>query len=150
MPLSFPSSPSVNDTYTFNNSTWLWDGISWRSAGTSGSGGGSSNVDLSSITSNIVPDSDEARDLGSPSLKFRHLYLSGNTLFLGNANLKSEVVSKLRVDEQGTLELTGTVKLPPTTQVGTRTLTVSGVGNIDGGTANGNYAGVAPLDGGSA
>jgi hypothetical protein len=27
--LNFPTSPSINDTYTANGSTWLWDGSSW-------------------------------------------------------------------------------------------------------------------------
>jgi hypothetical protein len=41
--LNFPNNPEVNDTYTFNSRTWLWDGSSWTSA-TSGGGGGSINV----------------------------------------------------------------------------------------------------------
>jgi hypothetical protein len=28
--LNFPASPSVNDTYTANGSTWKWDGTSWN------------------------------------------------------------------------------------------------------------------------
>lgn len=30
MALDFPSSPSVNDIYTANNTTWTWDGVSWN------------------------------------------------------------------------------------------------------------------------
>jgi hypothetical protein len=30
MPLSFPSSPSVNDTYTVSGRTYIWDGTAWR------------------------------------------------------------------------------------------------------------------------
>lgn len=29
MPLDYPSSPSVNDVYTFNGKTWTWDGTAW-------------------------------------------------------------------------------------------------------------------------
>lgn len=29
MPLDFPNSPNVNDTYTSGGSTWLWDGTAW-------------------------------------------------------------------------------------------------------------------------
>jgi hypothetical protein len=31
MPLDFPSSPSLNDLYTFNGKTWKWDGYGWIS-----------------------------------------------------------------------------------------------------------------------
>lgn len=30
MALDFPSSPTVGDIYTANNSTWKWDGVSWN------------------------------------------------------------------------------------------------------------------------
>ena len=29
MALNFPDSPSLNDTYTFNNKTWTWNGTAW-------------------------------------------------------------------------------------------------------------------------
>lgn len=31
--LNFPTSPTVNQTYTANGFTWQWDGTSWKSAG---------------------------------------------------------------------------------------------------------------------
>jgi hypothetical protein len=31
MPLDFPSSPGLNDLYTFNGKTWKWDGSGWIS-----------------------------------------------------------------------------------------------------------------------
>ena len=30
MAINFPSSPSVNDTYTFGGRTWLWNGEGWE------------------------------------------------------------------------------------------------------------------------
>lgn len=30
MPLTFPSSPSVNDTYTSSGRTWSWNGTTWK------------------------------------------------------------------------------------------------------------------------
>ena len=30
MAISFPTSPTVNDTYTYNSKTWTWDGTVWR------------------------------------------------------------------------------------------------------------------------
>lgn len=29
MPINFPSSPALNDTYTFNNITWIFNGEAW-------------------------------------------------------------------------------------------------------------------------
>jgi len=31
MPLDFPSTPSLNDLYTFGGKTWKWDGAGWIS-----------------------------------------------------------------------------------------------------------------------
>jgi hypothetical protein len=41
----------------------------------------------SNITSNLIPGTTELLDLGSASKKFRDLYLSGNTIFLGTAEI---------------------------------------------------------------
>ena len=41
----------------------------------------------SNITSNLIPGTTELIDLGSTSKKFRDLYLSGNTIFLGTAEI---------------------------------------------------------------
>ena len=30
MPLDFPSNPSLNDTYSFNNKTWIYNGTAWQ------------------------------------------------------------------------------------------------------------------------
>ena len=52
---------------------------------------GDSNVTshLSTLDGSIIPDSDEAYDLGSSSNKFRDLYLSGNTITLGTTNISA-------------------------------------------------------------
>lgn len=55
--------------------------------------------DLSSISQNIVPDQDDIRDLGSIDKKWRSLYVSGNTIYLGN--------SEISVDNQGNLSVNG-------------------------------------------
>jgi hypothetical protein len=34
MPISFPSSPTVNQTYTYQGHTWTWNGTTWDSTGT--------------------------------------------------------------------------------------------------------------------
>ena len=47
MPLSFPSNPSSNDTYTYNGITWTFNGNGWSKSG-AGSGGGGATVTVSS------------------------------------------------------------------------------------------------------
>jgi len=32
MPIDFPSSPSLNQTYTYNNKVWIWNGTYWAGA----------------------------------------------------------------------------------------------------------------------
>ena len=51
-------------------------------------------TDLSAVSQNIVPDADNTRDLGSPTNRFRHLYVAPGTLYLGDVKL-SNVAGKL-------------------------------------------------------
>lgn len=44
--IDFPSSPTVDQTYTFNGRTWKWNGSGWEIVGSGGSGGGSSNTNI--------------------------------------------------------------------------------------------------------
>lgn len=39
------------------------------------------------VKGNVVPDTDEAYDLGTSSAKFRDLYLAGSSIYLGSANI---------------------------------------------------------------
>lgn len=45
---------------------------------------------LGNVSGHIIPDTDELYDIGSPTKKFRDLYLSGLTLYLGNLTLASD------------------------------------------------------------
>ena len=47
------------------------------------------NNNTISLSTSIIPDSNESYDLGSSTNRFRDLYLSGNTLKLGDASLSS-------------------------------------------------------------
>lgn len=49
--LNFPASPSVDDLYTANGSTWKWDGTSWNIVPDPATLGGISDVSLTSVTS---------------------------------------------------------------------------------------------------
>jgi len=58
-----------------DNSTLLIDGVN-----------GSINLD-GTVKGDIIPDGDELYDIGSPTNKFRDLYLSGTSLNLGSAQI---------------------------------------------------------------
>ena len=65
---------------------------------------GGPGVDLSSISSSIIPDVDIGRDLGSPTRRWRDLYLGPESLYLGNAQISAN--------------LDGSVNLPAGSYVG--------------------------------
>ncbi len=115
-------------------------------------GGGSAN--LSAISESILPDTNEAYDLGSSSKKFRDLYLSGTSLILGSTTITSDsdgvIVSALKIgsgDNQVTLTASGGNLLTGGSQVSGIALTDLSVGSEatasgDGGIAYNNSTGV--------
>ena len=78
-------------------------------AGASGGGGGVS-VDLTAVSTNIIPDTDITYDLGSTTHKFKDLYLDGSTLNLGNQTIKATATG-IEVPELKIGTGTNTVKL---------------------------------------
>jgi hypothetical protein len=44
-------------------------------------------ANLQSITTNVLPQTNVSVDLGSPTKRWRSLYLSGNTIYLGGLNI---------------------------------------------------------------
>ena len=78
-------------------------------AGASGGGGGGS-VDLTAVSTNIIPDTDITYDLGSTTHKFKDLYLDGSTLNLGNQTIKATATG-IEVPELKIGTGTNTVKL---------------------------------------
>lgn len=61
-------------------------------------------VDFASLSSNVSPSATETYDLGSPAFRWRDLYLAGDSLYLGNAQI--------------TADITGVVNLPSGSTVG--------------------------------
>lgn len=53
-------------------------------SGGSGSGGSTSTTDFGNVGQSILPSTDIIYDLGSPTKRWRDLYLSGNSLYLGD------------------------------------------------------------------
>lgn len=46
--------------------------------------------DPTAISSNLIPTSNSVYDIGSANYRFRDIYLSGNTLYLGNAVISAD------------------------------------------------------------
>ena len=127
MAYNFPNSPSNGDTVTVNGVvyTYISADNAWKtgtglspailSNGTVPSlgtgitaaevrtliGAGTSNVDISSIAGDIIPDGNETRDLGSSTNKFKDLHLSGTSIKLGNQTISADssniIVGQLKI-----------------------------------------------------
>ena len=67
---------------------------------------------LNTVTTDLIPDTDVAYDLGSSTNKFNDLYLDGNTIHLGNQTI-SKTASGLSISELKIGSGTNTVKLAP-------------------------------------
>lgn len=80
MAIQFPANPTIGQTYTSANGTWSWTGVKWRLVLVANS---------SAVNSHIIPAHNEIYDLGHSTLRWRDLYLSGNTLNLGNTAISS-------------------------------------------------------------
>ena len=78
MPLNFPSSPSLNDTYSFGGKTWIWNGSAWDIQ----TQGAINNTPIGNITPNTGA--------------FTTLSATGNitgNYFIGNGSLLTGIVS---------------------------------------------------------
>lgn len=53
--ISFPTTPSVDQTYTFSGRTWVWNGIGWAAQPVSGGGGGGGGSFTESATAPSSP-----------------------------------------------------------------------------------------------
>lgn len=58
------------------------------------------SIDLSNIDQHIIPAADTTYDLGSPDFKFKDLYLSGNTIYLGDQALSYDQTDGLKLGNQ--------------------------------------------------
>jgi len=63
------------------------------------SGGGS--IDLTAVTTNIVPTSNNNLDLGTSEKRWRELFLSGNTINLGGSTISSDGTGTISISAAG-------------------------------------------------
>jgi hypothetical protein len=86
----FPASPTIGDTYQ----GYEWNGTAWVIIGVDLTTDYLTPTELQTylngnIDTHLIPDGNETRDLGEPSNKFRHLYLSSNSVYIGNTKLSA-------------------------------------------------------------
>jgi hypothetical protein len=60
-----------------------------------------SSVDLSAIDQDILPDTTETYDLGSPSKRFHSLYLAGDTIDIAGATISSDGTGSISISATG-------------------------------------------------
>jgi len=94
-------------------------------------GGGSGKV-----TSHLVPDINDLYDLGSQTHKFKSLYVSANTIFLGNSSIGStddgglKFPSNIQIGESSISTTAEGLKFPSSIQIGESTISTSASGNL--------------------
>jgi hypothetical protein len=138
--ISFPSNPSVNDTYSFGGKTWIWTGSYWA-LNTAGSINGinignitpatgafttltsSGNTTLGNIAGNVLPAANVTYDLGSTSQRWNDLWLANSTIHIGEANISSsgatlDLPSDVALGAVSMSTSTGSLALPVGTTVG--------------------------------
>jgi len=127
MSLNFPSSPSANATYTFNDKTWTYNGNAWAlTTGTLSTSvvpegtnlyfsnarvysnitalGYITNANVNATlvsTGNIIPSGNNIQTLGNATNRFKELYISGNTIYLGDVLLKTSSTTLQISDNDG-------------------------------------------------
>ena len=95
MAVNFPDSPSNGDNFTANGIVYIYNS-------TKGVWAKQSTTAPPVVNGHVLPNANEVYDLGSSTQRFRDIYLSGNTIYLGDTTLS--------VDESGVLGLpAGTV-----------------------------------------
>lgn len=86
-----------------------------------GSAGGSS-IDLSAVDSDILPDANNTRSLGSASKRWADLFLSGSTINLGGATISSPDGSKVRLPASSQVGTSNIAQSDSDTGIATRTV----------------------------
>ena len=83
MAQNFPTSPSNGDTFTANGVVFVYNSTKgvWAKQGT---------TTPPVVSGHVLPDTTLTYDLGSADKKFRDIYLSSGTIYLGDENLSIE------------------------------------------------------------
>ena len=85
MPLTFPASPTNDQTVTLGGQNYKYNSTKgvWEASGAAG------GFDASAFDSHILPATNETYDIGSANKKIRDLYLSDSTLNIGTQSISA-------------------------------------------------------------
>ena len=90
MSINFPDNPVTSDVFLLNGVLYVWSGDRWDASVAPGPTGPTGpQPDLGALSVSLLPSSDLAFDLGASDARWRDLYLSGSSIFLGDAVLSS-------------------------------------------------------------
>ena len=83
MAINFPDSPTDGDTHTVGSKVWTYNATKgvWIASISA------IPTEIGAINGHIIPDTNITYDLGSAEKKFRDLYLSTGTLYLGDESI---------------------------------------------------------------
>ena len=86
MPLTFPTSPTNGQTVTLSGTTYTYNATKgvWEATA---SGGG---FVAGSFSEHILPDTNDTYDIGSAEKKIRDLYVSDNSLHIGDHTMSAD------------------------------------------------------------
>jgi hypothetical protein len=90
-------------------------------------GGPGGVLDFTSLSTDIKPSASEVYDLGSPTARWRDLYLAGSSLYLGSAQITADGAGVVNLPA-GTTVAGELIRNPAETNF--KTITVSGQSNI--------------------
>ena len=90
-------------------------------------GGPGGVLDFTSLSTNIIPSASEVYDLGSPTFRWRDLYLAGSSLYLGSAQITANGAGVVNLPA-GTTVAGELIRNPAETNF--KTIAVSGQSNI--------------------
>jgi hypothetical protein len=85
-------------------------------------------VDFTTLSTDISPSETETYDLGSPAFRWKDLYLSGTSLYLGNAQITADITGAVNLPSGSTIA--GELIRNPA-EAGFKTIAVLGQSNID-------------------
>jgi len=114
VPLNFPTSPSLNDTYSFGGKTWIWNGEYWRlqSAGaindipignvTANTGNFTTLSVQTGVSSDLIPTANITYDLGSNNYRWNDIWLANSTIHIGNGSISANSTSLVLINPNGT------------------------------------------------
>jgi len=91
--------------FKFGDGSLQWSALPYVATGGGGGGG--------TVTASLVPDQDNTYDLGGPGAAFRSLYVGGNTIHLGNADISATAEGNILFTNTLTNETTSNTSAPP-------------------------------------